>query len=44
VYNSELGDPKHGINPDTKFQDLPEDWKCPLCGATKDYFISERIV
>lgn len=37
-YNSETGDPENGIEPDTDFEDLPEDWVCPLCGAGKDDF------
>lgn len=38
VYDEVLGDPEHGVEPGTKFQDLPEDWVCPLCGAGKDKF------
>ena len=38
VYIPEYGDPKHGITPGTRFEDLPDDWKCPECGATKDMF------
>lgn len=38
IYNPEEGDPKSGIEPETPFEDLPEDWVCPLCGATKDQF------
>lgn len=37
-YNSEVGDPENGIAPNTDFEDLPEDWFCPLCGAGKDDF------
>lgn len=37
-YASENGDPEYGIEPDTDFEDLPEDWECPLCGAGKDDF------
>ena len=35
VYDPELGDPENGIEPGTSFEDLPEDWVCPLCGDRK---------
>ena len=38
VYDPEVGDPVGGIEPGTAFEDIPEDWVCPLCGATKDDF------
>ena len=38
IYNPETGDPDHGIKPGNDFQDLPEDWVCPKCGAEKQYF------
>lgn len=38
VYNPEEGDPDSGIAPGTKFEDIPEDWVCPLCGVGKDQF------
>jgi len=38
IYDEEKGDPENGIAPGTKFADLPEDWVCPLCGASKDEF------
>ncbi len=38
IYNPELGDPDNGIPPGTPFEDLPEDWTCPLCGANKAQF------
>lgn len=41
VYDEELGDPDNGIAPGTKFEDLPEDFECPLCGAGKDQFSEE---
>ena len=37
-YNEELGAPDLGIAPGTKFEDLPEDFECPLCGVGKDSF------
>ena len=41
VYDPELGDPENGIAPGTTFEDLPEDWVCPLCGVGKDEFEKE---
>ena len=38
TYDEELGDPDNGIHPGTDFEDLPKDWVCPLCGATKENF------
>jgi len=37
-YNPALGDPENGIDEMTEFEDLPADWTCPLCGASKDDF------
>lgn len=37
-YDEEKGDPDNGIAPGTKFEDLPEDFECPLCGVGKDNF------
>ena len=38
VYNEELGDPDNEIAPGTKWEELPEDFVCPLCGVGKDMF------
>jgi rubredoxin len=38
VYDPEAGDPDNGINPGTAFEDLPDDWVCPLCGVEKSEF------
>jgi len=38
VYNPADGDPDAGIKPGTAFEDVPEDWVCPVCGAGKDAF------
>jgi len=38
IYDPEGGDPESGIKPGTAFEELPDDWVCPLCGATKDQF------
>ena len=37
-YNPKTGDPENDIEPGTDFEDLDEDWVCPLCGAGKDDF------
>jgi rubredoxin len=37
-YDPEVGDPEHGIAPGTAFEDLPDDFECPLCGVGKDQF------
>ncbi len=41
VYDPENGDPDSGIAPGTKFEDLPENWVCPICGASKSDFEKE---
>jgi hemerythrin-like domain-containing protein/rubredoxin len=38
IYDSEKGDPEHNIEPGTLFEDLPDDWVCPVCYADKDEF------
>ncbi len=38
VYDPAAGDVEHGIEPGTPFEDIPDDWVCPLCGAGKDSF------
>ncbi len=38
VYEPELGDPENSIAPGTAFDDLPDNWTCPVCGAEKDLF------
>ena len=37
-YDPAVGDPDSGIAPGTAFEDLSDDWVCPVCGATKDMF------
>ena len=37
-YDPAAGDPDSGIGPGTAFADLPEDWVCPVCGASKSDF------
>lgn len=41
-YNPKTGDPENGIPEDTDFEDLPEGWTCPLCGASKEDFTEEE--
>ena len=41
VYDEALGDPDNGIAAGTKWEDLPEDFVCPLCGVGKDQFAAE---
>ena len=38
IYDPEKGDPESGVNPGTTFENLPDDWVCPICGAGKDEF------
>ena len=41
VYDEEVGDVDNDIEPGTKWEDLPEDFVCPLCGVDKDQFAEE---
>ncbi len=41
VYDSREGDPDSGIEPGTPWEELPDDWVCPICGAGKDKFEKE---
>lgn len=38
IYDPEKGDPDSGIKPGTAFEDIPDDWVCPICGAAKSDF------
>jgi rubredoxin len=38
VYDPEYGDPDGGVVAGTSFENLPDDWTCPVCGASKDAF------
>ena len=42
VYDPELGDPDNGVAPGTPWEEVPEDWTCPLCGVGKDQFSEEE--
>ena len=39
IYDPAIGDEKNGFPPGTAFEDLPDSWKCPGCGAEKEYYI-----
>ena len=41
VYDPEKGDPDNGVQPGTAFEDIPDDWVCPVCGAAKEAFSKE---
>ncbi len=41
IYDPEEGDPEANILPGTSFEDLPDDWECPICGVGKEDF--ERV-
>ena len=38
IYDPEIGDPEGGIEPGTQFEDIPDDWVCPLGGVGKEDF------
>ena len=38
IYNPKVGNEAAGVKPHTEFDDLPDDWKCPVCGKEKDNF------
>ncbi|WP_459129843.1 rubredoxin [Guggenheimella bovis] len=38
IYDPEIGDEDGGIAPGTPFEQIPEDWVCPVCGVGKDMF------
>ncbi|NTW07492.1 MAG: rubredoxin [Syntrophaceae bacterium] len=42
VYDPAKGDPDGDVAPGTSFEDLPDDWICPICGATKSAFEKEQ--
>lgn len=42
VYDPEQGDPDNGVAPGTKWEDVPDDWECPVCGASKEDFEKEE--
>ena len=38
IYDPAKGDPNNGVEAGTPFEEVPEDWTCPLCGADKEQF------
>lgn len=38
VYKPHKGDVENGVEPGTEYEELSEDWTCPLCGASKEDF------
>jgi len=42
VYDPEKGDPDNGVEPGTAFENIPDDWVCPLCGVGKEDFEKEK--
>lgn len=42
IYDEKTGIPGDGIKPGTKFEDLPDTWRCPLCAAGKDAFVEQK--
>jgi len=38
IYDPAAGDPDNGVAPGTPFEDIPDTWVCPECGAGKDQF------
>ena len=41
VYNEDKGDPEHGVAPGTEWENVPEDWVCPVCQLGKDMFVED---
>ena len=39
IYDEDQGDTASGIEPGTPFEEIPDDWLCPVCGAGKSEFI-----
>ncbi len=42
IYDPAVGDPDNGVDPGTPFENLPDEWVCPLCGVDKDQFEVEE--
>lgn len=38
IYDPSVGDPANGVSPGTAFENLPDEWVCPVCGAEKSFF------
>jgi rubredoxin len=42
VYDPEIGDQEHNVPAGTPFEQLPENWSCPVCGAAKSEFVKRQ--
>ncbi|XP_030467055.1 uncharacterized protein LOC115686018 [Syzygium oleosum] len=42
-YDESVGDPSYPIPPGLPFAQMPEDWRCPTCGAAKSFFVSKSV-
>jgi rubredoxin len=42
IYDPSTGDPDSGIAPGTPFEDIPEDWVCPICGVGKSDYVKMK--
>lgn len=42
IYDPEKGDPDSGIAPGTAFEDIPDDWYCPICEVDKSGFVKMK--
>jgi rubredoxin/flavin reductase (DIM6/NTAB) family NADH-FMN oxidoreductase RutF len=42
IYDPAIGDPDGGIQPGTAFEDIPDSWVCPVCGAAKSEFVKDE--
>ena len=40
IYDPGVGDPDSATPPGTAFEDLPDDWVCPVCGVGKEFFVA----
>jgi rubredoxin len=38
IYDPAKGQPAMGIKSNTRWEDVPDDWRCPVCGASKEQF------
>ena len=43
VYDEAKGAPEDGLAPGTRWRDVPEDWACPTCLATKSDFAMQKV-
>ncbi len=42
IYDPELGDPDGGVKPGISFEEIPDDWVCPVCGVAKSEFVKKE--